>query len=193
MREKIPTDELVRIASIVEQYMHPDYADELRAFAGQIEPLESQLAAANMRIRELEVSNLAQLKELVNQAACMVADERRIADLEAGLRKLVVKLHDVDRDPQYRSLWPLFMVHGGNYTGPDYQNELDGAEKLIGDRAIEFSEIGEHCGINGHPCRRHSSRMDSHWMICPDCGGYKCQGHKGDCRMARPKRGEKHE
>ncbi len=39
--------------------------------------------------------------------------------------RLVEKLEIVDNDPQYRSVWTLYLAHGGRYKGPTYQEELD--------------------------------------------------------------------
>ncbi len=45
-------------------------------------------------------------------------------ELRSAAQALVDKLEAVHADPQYISVWQLNYIHGGRYTGPQYDKEL---------------------------------------------------------------------
>lgn len=56
------------------------------------------------------------------------------------LKTLVDKLVSLENDPQYRSVWTHFFMHGGVYTGPKYIDELnDAIQYLIGTESAKIS------------------------------------------------------
>lgn len=66
-------------------------------------------------------------------------------NIEANLllKALVEQLVALENDPQYRSVWTHFFIHGGVYTGPKYIDELnDAIQYLIGIEGAKTS-VGE--------------------------------------------------
>ncbi len=55
--------------------------------------------------------------------------------LQKALETLVNRLDEVHADPRYQSVWQLFMIHGGDYTEPKYEAELNAAKAAL-----------SHCG-----------------------------------------------
>jgi hypothetical protein len=56
----------------------------------------------------------------------------RVRDLA---QKLVARLDIVHADDQYKSVWQLYMIHGGDYAdGPKYDKELDALRAALGGR-----------------------------------------------------------
>jgi len=49
-----------------------------------------------------------------------------------ALQRLVEQLEWVHQQPQYRSVWEMYMIHGGDYrNGPSYEAELRAARKAL--------------------------------------------------------------
>lgn len=55
----------------------------------------------------------------------------RLETAERLLRQLVERLGAVHADERYRSVWTLYMIHGGHYTGPSYEKELTAAQDYL--------------------------------------------------------------
>ena len=52
-------------------------------------------------------------------------------ELAEVLAALVGKLRLIEKHPSYQSVWSMFEVHGGHYTGPNWKLELETAEALL--------------------------------------------------------------
>lgn len=57
------------------------------------------------------------------------------AKVEEGVRQaaraLVDKLELIHADGQYMGVWTSYMIHGGNYTGPNYSAELEALKSAL--------------------------------------------------------------
>jgi hypothetical protein len=56
---------------------------------------------------------------------------RSVDDVRACAIALVLKLRAIHEDPQYRGVWMLSQAHGGQYTGPNYKDELAALESAL--------------------------------------------------------------
>jgi hypothetical protein len=52
----------------------------------------------------------------------------------AALRALIDRLDLVHEDERYKSVWMMYMIHGGRYDGPTYEQELRDAKRALGDQ-----------------------------------------------------------
>jgi hypothetical protein len=116
----------VRIAeldSALLSYMD-DWAEEtilaLRAAARQ---------GAEDRAADIEAAEKRGYDCGVNDITRQDAEEK--ARLQPALKRLVDKLDLIGEDPQFRSVWTMHKVHGGNYTGPTYVEELKEARAAL--------------------------------------------------------------
>ena len=48
-----------------------------------------------------------------------------------ALHLLVSRLDAVHQDERYKAVWISYMIHGGNYTDPKYDKELDVAREFL--------------------------------------------------------------
>ena len=44
--------------------------------------------------------------------------------LTEAAEKFIAKVEEIHKDPRYISVWTMYMIHGGNYDGPNYAEEL---------------------------------------------------------------------
>lgn len=51
--------------------------------------------------------------------------ESRVRVLEEAAKGLVDKLNAIHADERYKSVWALYVIHGGYYQGPFYKEELE--------------------------------------------------------------------
>ena len=51
--------------------------------------------------------------------------------LRDAAQALVVRLEEIAADKQYESVWVLYHVHGGRYTGPNYTAELAALKEVL--------------------------------------------------------------
>ena len=76
------------------------------------------------------------------RARCQFSDEQICHDIrlllaqrdryEKALRDLVERLEYVHNHEHYKSVWTLYMIHGGDYSnGPTYKAELDAAQEAL--------------------------------------------------------------
>lgn len=49
----------------------------------------------------------------------------------AAVRELIKKIDEVDNSKEYRSVWASYYVHGGNYTGPQYGEEIKKVKEIL--------------------------------------------------------------
>ena len=61
----------------------------------------------------------------------MTQASERETQLREALEKLVARLHAIHADDRYKAVWQLYAIHGGNYTGPKYEDELREAESTL--------------------------------------------------------------
>lgn len=64
-------------------------------------------------------------------AADVLSDEYA-NDIEHAARLLVEKLLEIHRDSRYMAVWSNYMIHGGNYVGPQYDKELRALQSALG-------------------------------------------------------------
>jgi len=52
-------------------------------------------------------------------------------ELEAALKNLVDKLTEVENNSEYKGIWTVAYVHGIQYAGPSYAEELSAARLVL--------------------------------------------------------------
>jgi len=62
-----------------------------------------------------------------------MTDREKVAKLYVALQTLIVKMDEVHASPEYRGVWTLYHVHGGEYEGPNYVKEIETAKKALWD------------------------------------------------------------
>lgn len=65
------------------------------------------------------------------RAALEAAPSLPQQDAVQVLRALVDRLEFVHNDDRYKSVWTLYMIHGGRYTEPKYDKEFETAKKYL--------------------------------------------------------------
>ncbi len=69
--------------------------------------------------------------------ACDSQPPARVAALVAAAQALVSKLDEVHASPAMQAVWVLHHVHGGNYVGPQYGEELKALKTALSADALE--------------------------------------------------------
>lgn len=67
------------------------------------------------------------LADLIDQA---IQDATK--DYREALRALVNKIRGAENSPSYQSVWIIAHLHGHRYIGPNWKDELEAVEKLLG-------------------------------------------------------------
>ena len=62
---------------------------------------------------------------------CPTCAEARLRDVKDALKNLVDKLDLIEKNDEYQGVWGLYHVHGGNYKGPTYEQEIKKARALL--------------------------------------------------------------
>lgn len=86
------------------------------------------------------------------------ADE--LVGVEEALRNLVAKLELIHRDPAYVSVWTMYMIHGGIYKGPQYDQELTAAKQALvspSGAASEREKYNRHRSIEADRAFAHDA------------------------------------
>jgi len=66
----------------------------------------------------------------------MSADIDKDAVLLAAI-KLVTKLNEVGKSPEYLGVWTIAQMHCGPYKGPTYTDELRNLKRVLGEVRAE--------------------------------------------------------
>lgn len=114
-----------------------------------VRKLRNELAASQERVRVLEsASNCATFTEVANHrqefelfkdlsnelSETKAALEKALKDNEQWkelLTDLVTRLDYVHNHDNYKAVWSMYMIHGGNYTEPKYEKEFEAAKQAI--------------------------------------------------------------
>jgi hypothetical protein len=72
-----------------------------------------------------------------------------IDPLRALIAQLVAKLDAVHEDPQYKGVWTLAHIHGYNYTGLTYTNELQAVKDALLSVPVGTTFIDPRSGLHG--------------------------------------------
>ena len=59
------------------------------------------------------------------------AKDAEIEHLKTVLRALIAKLDAISANQQFQGVWMLHQVHGGQYTGPNWSEEVKLAREAI--------------------------------------------------------------
>ena len=57
---------------------------------------------------------------------------------EAG-EKFITKIEEIHADPRYITVWTQYLIHGGKYDGPSYEQELRALKQ-----ALKWEQEDEH-------------------------------------------------
>ena len=72
----------------------------------------------------------AQAKEIETTKSRAPSGQAEFALLDAA-RALTEKMNLIHNDPSYQGVWHMAAVHGANYRGPDYKEELETLEAVL--------------------------------------------------------------
>ncbi len=61
----------------------------------------------------------------------MKAMGRDLSEVFSAARALVAQIDVVNNDPEYLSVWVLYDIRAGNYTGCNFVDELDALRKAL--------------------------------------------------------------
>ena len=67
----------------------------------------------------------------VRESETLIAEVKRLREVEAAARALLSKLDTVCADPSYQSIWESARVHGFTYEGPHCGDEQEALRKLL--------------------------------------------------------------
>ena len=69
----------------------------------------------------------------------------RLRQVAYAAGDLLRKLDEIHQDSRYIGVWTHFHVHGGRYTGPQYDTQLEKLRELLTEAGIEYTAIfGAH-------------------------------------------------
>jgi len=57
----------------------------------------------------------------------------KAAKLHKALQDLVGKLLAIETSDEFLSVFTMYQIHGGEYTGPNWGEELEAAVKVLGE------------------------------------------------------------
>lgn len=52
-------------------------------------------------------------------------------EIKDAAAALVKRLREIAKDDRYISVWTMYQIHGGKYSGPFYVNELETLERVL--------------------------------------------------------------
>lgn len=55
----------------------------------------------------------------------------REISIECAARRLCEKLREITNNEEYKGIWPYLLVHGWNYSGPNFGKELKDLEEKL--------------------------------------------------------------
>jgi hypothetical protein len=73
----------------------------------------------------------APLPQVDSKEAELTAAQERVLELEEAARNLLDQLNKVTSSREYVSVWAIYQIHGGKYTGPQYGEELKKLSALL--------------------------------------------------------------
>jgi len=105
--------------------------DKMLDFHDQVgDRMTKKALAAKFNLKPTRVSLLVRRHDEARERQRMLAE---IEQLKAALQALVDKLDEIHADPRYKSVWTSYMIHGGQYHGPTYVDELARARAALKD------------------------------------------------------------
>ena len=84
------------------------------------------------RVRSLRAKIERQAKEITRLQASRKGMGKWNKRMREALGDLVAKLDEIAGDWQHQSVWVMHYAHGGEYTGPTYEAELEFARGVLG-------------------------------------------------------------
>lgn len=79
-------------------------------------------------------ATLRMLQRLFGQGykvSIVVEDRKQATKIEEAARKLVEKIDQVHENPEFQGVWSFLSVHGQEYRGPGYREELQQLREVL--------------------------------------------------------------